>query len=48
MAVKKLKPTTPGQRFKIANGFDALLLISLKRAYLKVIKSLVDVIIMVE
>lgn len=24
MAVRKLKPTTPGQRFKIANGFDAL------------------------
>ena len=24
MAVKKLKPITPGQRFKIANGYDAL------------------------
>lgn len=24
MSVKKLKPTTPGQRFKIANGFDAI------------------------
>lgn len=24
MSVKKLKPTTPGQRFKIANGYDAI------------------------
>ncbi len=24
MAVKKLKPITPGQRFKVANGFDAI------------------------
>ena len=24
MSVKKLKPNTPGQRFKVANGFDAI------------------------
>ena len=24
MAVRKLKPITPGQRFKVVNGFDAL------------------------
>ena len=24
MAVRKLKPTTPGQRFKVVNGFDAI------------------------
>ena len=24
MSVRKLKPTTPGQRFKVVNGFDAL------------------------
>ncbi|MGB5238541.1 MAG: 50S ribosomal protein L2, partial [Flavobacteriaceae bacterium] len=24
MSVRKLKPTTPGQRFKVVNGFDAI------------------------
>ena len=24
MGVRKLKPTTPGQRFKVVNDFDAL------------------------
>ena len=24
MAVRKLKPITPGQRFKVVNGFDAI------------------------
>ena len=24
MAVRKLKPVTPGQRFRVVNGFDAI------------------------
>ena len=24
MSVRKLKPITPGQRFKVVNGFDAI------------------------
>jgi hypothetical protein len=24
MSVRKLKPVTPGQRFRIVNGFDAI------------------------
>ena len=33
MAVKVLKPITPGQRGRVVNGFDAITTISLKKLY---------------
>lgn len=38
MAVRKLKPTTPGQRFKVVNGFDAITTDSPEKSLLAPIK----------
>ena len=38
MSVRKLKPITPGQRFKIVNGFDALTSDSPEKSLLAPIK----------
>lgn len=33
MSVRKLKPITPGQRFKVVNGFDAVTADKPEKAY---------------
>jgi large subunit ribosomal protein L2 len=40
MAVRKLKPVTPGQRFKVISGFDTITTSTPEKSLLKPIKKI--------
>ena len=48
MPVRKLKPVTPSQRFRVVNGFDAITTDKPESHYLLPRKELVEEIIMVK
>jgi ribosomal protein L2 len=41
MSVRKLKPITPGQRFRVVNGYDAITTDKPERSLIAPIKNLV-------
>ena len=45
MAVRKLNAITPGQRFKVVNGFDDVTTSSPEKSLLSSLKNLEDVIV---